>query len=84
MKPGNILFDQYGHAYLSDFGIARLAESAITLTGASAMGTPGYMSPEQIEGKPVDGRSDIYALGVLAFEMLTGGGAPLTATPRRW
>ncbi len=72
LKPGNILFDQYGHAYLSDFGIARSAQSTSTLTGVSTMGTPGYMSPEQIEGKRVDGRSDIYALGVLTYEMLTG------------
>lgn len=72
LKPGNILFDQYDLAYLSDFGIARLSESSSTLTGTNAMGTPGYMSPEQIEGKPVDGRSDIYSLGVLTYEMITG------------
>lgn len=72
LKPGNILFDQYGHAYLSDFGIARAAASSATLTGVGAVGTPGYMSPEQIAGKPVDGRSDIYALGVMTYEMLTG------------
>jgi serine/threonine-protein kinase len=72
LKPGNVLFDQYDLAYLADFGIARMTESPSTLTGGSAMGTPGYMSPEQIEGKPVDGRSDIYALGVLTYEMVTG------------
>lgn len=72
LKPGNILFDQYGHAYLSDFGIARATASSATLTGTGAVGTPGYMSPEQIAGKSVDGRSDIYALGVLTYEMLTG------------
>jgi serine/threonine-protein kinase len=72
LKPGNVLFDQYELAYLSDFGIARMTERSSTLTGGSAMGTPGYMSPEQIEGKPVDGRSDIYALGVLTYEMVTG------------
>lgn len=74
LKPGNILFDEYGLAFLSDFGIARMTSDAmatITKTGG-AVGTPGYMSPEQIQGKPVDGRSDIYALGVLLFEMITG------------
>jgi hypothetical protein len=74
IKPGNILFDQYGNAFLSDFGIAHLgAEGVTTMTGGSALGTPGYMSPEQIQGdRKVDGRSDIYALGVLVFQMLTG------------
>ncbi len=74
LKPGNILFDQYGHSFLSDFGIARMtsdAQATLTKTGG-AVGTPGYMSPEQIQGKPVDGRSDIYALGILLFEMVTG------------
>ena len=73
LKPGNILFDQYGEAYLSDFGIARLSEAHATLTGSkAALGTPGYMSPEQIQGDEVDSRSDIYALGAMLFEMLTG------------
>ncbi len=73
LKPGNILFDHYGEAYLSDFGIVRLAEGQATLTGThGAVGTPGYMSPEQIQGSTVDGRSDIYALGIIIFEMLTG------------
>ena len=72
LKPDNILFDQYGDAYLSDFGIARLAESGATLTGTGVIGTPAYMSPEQIQGAQVDGRTDIYALGIILFEMLTG------------
>ena len=72
LKPGNILFDQYGDAYLSDFGIVRLTTSQTDLTGAGSLGTPGYMSPEQIQGEGVDNRTDIYALGVIAFEMLTG------------
>lgn len=73
LKPGNILFDRYGEAYLSDFGIARPVESAGTLTGlGGAIGTPGYMSPEQIQGVELDNRSDVYALGVMVFEMLTG------------
>ncbi len=73
LKPANVLFDQYGEAYLSDFGIARLQEGAATLTGDSIIGTPAYMSPEQARGDPdIDGRSDIYALGAILFQMLTG------------
>lgn len=74
IKPGNVLYDQYGNAYLSDFGIARLAEQAgVTLTGSNIIGTPAYMSPEQVQGeKEIDGRSDIYSLGVVVFQMLTG------------
>lgn len=73
LKPANILFDQYGNAYLGDFGIVRLAEGGGTsLTGTGTIGTPGYMSPEQIQGQELDGRADIYALGVMLFEMITG------------
>jgi serine/threonine protein kinase len=73
LKPANILFDQYGDAYLSDFGIAQLSESTSPLTGSAIIGTPAYMSPEQIRGgEKVDGRADIYALGIVLFEMLTG------------
>jgi serine/threonine-protein kinase PpkA len=72
LKPGNILFDQYGNAFLSDFGIAHLTHATTTLTGEAVVGTPAYMSPEQVRGEDVDGRSDIYALGAILFEMLTG------------
>ncbi len=74
IKPSNILFDQYGDSFLSDFGIAHIAASSINLTGSGAiMGTPAYMSPEQIQpGIEVDHRSDLYALGVVLFEMLAG------------
>jgi Tol biopolymer transport system component len=73
LKPANILFDQRGDAYLSDFGIAQLSESTSPLTGSAILGTPAYMSPEQIRGDgKVDGRADIYALGIVLFEMLTG------------
>jgi hypothetical protein len=73
LKPANILFDQYENAYLSDFGIAHLSDTGGTLTGSMVIGTPAYMSPEQVSGeKKVDGRADIYALGIVVFEMLTG------------
>jgi serine/threonine protein kinase len=73
LKPANILFDMYDNAYLSDFGIARIAEAGLEHTGEGMIGTPAYMSPEQARGDAdIDGRSDIYALGAILFEMLTG------------
>ncbi|MCA9952558.1 MAG: serine/threonine-protein kinase, partial [Anaerolineales bacterium] len=85
LKPDNILFDQYGQAYLSDFGIVKLAETsaAFTKTGG-ILGTPAYMSPEQATGsKTVDRRSDIYALGVILYEMLAGKAPYKADTPVR-
>jgi serine/threonine protein kinase len=72
LKPGNILFDQFNEPYISDFGIAKLAESQTNVTGSAIVGTPAYMSPEQAQGEGIDGRSDIYGLGVILFEVLTG------------
>ncbi|MCX6034063.1 MAG: serine/threonine-protein kinase [Chloroflexi bacterium] len=72
LKPGNILFDQYGEPYISDFGIAKIAATQTNVTGSSILGTPAYMSPEQAQGESIDGRSDIYGLGVIMFELLTG------------
>jgi serine/threonine protein kinase len=72
LKPGNILFDQFNEPYISDFGIAKLTEAQTNVTGSAIIGTPAYMSPEQAQGETIDGRSDIYALGVILFEMLTG------------
>ena len=73
LKPGNILFDQYNNAYLADFGIVKLAESNATFTGTGIIGSPAYMSPEQAQGgREIDKRTDIYALGIIIFEMLTG------------
>jgi tRNA A-37 threonylcarbamoyl transferase component Bud32 len=72
LKPGNILFDQFNEPYISDFGIAKLSEAQTNVTGNAIVGTPAYMSPEQAQGESIDGRSDIYALGVILFEMLTG------------
>ena len=73
VKPANILFDAAFRPYLTDFGIVKLLDesTAVTQTGAS-LGTPGYMSPEQVRGLSLDGRCDVYALGVILFEMLTG------------
>src|SRR5688572_29103871 len=81
IKPDNILLDpESGRALVSDFGIARAIEAGtrLTVTGI-AVGTPTYMSPEQAVGeREVDGRSDIYSLGVLGYQMLTGR-VPFTA-----
>lgn len=72
LKPSNILIDADDHVTIVDFGLAWLdTAQSITLTG-SIMGTPRYMSPEQIEGGVVDARSDIYSLGIILYEMLTG------------
>jgi len=70
LKPGNIMLDEHGNAYLSDFGIARVMGS--DLTGSAIIGTPAYMSPEQAHGSAIDARSDIYALGIVLFELITG------------
>jgi len=72
IKPDNIMFDEVGNAVVTDFGIAKAATgSRLTGTGMS-IGTPHYMSPEQARAQPLDGRSDIYSLGVVAFQALTG------------
>src|SRR5512138_1982986 len=73
IKPSNILFDKRGNPYISDFGIAKLSQAqAGNVTGSAIIGTPAYMSPEQAQGTEIDGRADIYALGIILFEMLTG------------
>src|SRR5712664_2691666 len=74
LKPQNILLGSGDHVYVTDFGIAKTLESdrtSVTRTGA-VLGTPLYMSPEQVEGKPVDHRSDLYSFGLIFYEMLTG------------
>jgi len=73
LKPSNILFDGKGTPYISDFGIAKISRAQVSnVTGSGIIGTPAYMAPEQASGETVDGRSDIYALGIILFEMLTG------------
>lgn len=73
IKPSNILFDKRGNPYISDFGIAKLSQAqAGNVTGSAIIGTPAYMAPEQAQGTEIDGRADIYALGIILFEMLTG------------
>lgn len=72
IKPDNILFDEDGNVALTDFGIATARFHGRLTASGRAMGTPHYMSPEQAMGKLVDGRSDLYAVGLLMYEMLLG------------
>jgi beta-lactam-binding protein with PASTA domain len=71
IKPHNVLIDQDGRVRVTDFGIARAGTSDITETG-SVMGTAQYLSPEQAQGRPVDARSDLYSIGIVLYELLTG------------
>jgi TolB-like protein/tRNA A-37 threonylcarbamoyl transferase component Bud32 len=90
LKPDNILLEDGGRVVITDFGVAR----AITMTDARAtsaggiVGTPAYMAPEQVEGSDIDGRTDLYALGIVLFEMLSGalpfdGETPLSIAAAR-
>lgn len=72
VKPQNILIDRNGHAKITDFGIATGPDWTRVTRAGSVIGSARYMSPEQVRSKPVDGRSDIYSLGVVMYEMLTG------------
>ncbi len=73
VKPSNVLLDGNDHVYLSDFGLARrLGEAVPSVVGEPSLGTPAYASPEQVAGGDVDGRSDVYALGCVLHECLTG------------
>jgi ABC-type sugar transport system substrate-binding protein/tRNA A-37 threonylcarbamoyl transferase component Bud32 len=73
LKPSNIMLDDAGNAFLTDFGLAKLAGESLELTHSGAIvGTPAYMSPEQLRGDPLDFRADIYSLGVILYQMLAG------------
>ena len=72
VKPSNIMVVRDGHAKITDFGIARMASSAVRTQTGMVLGSPKYMSPEQVMGKEIDQRSDIFSLGVMLYEMLTG------------
>ena len=81
LKPQNIMVDKHGRVAVMDFGIARTAEaSGLTQTGM-LMGTPEYMSPEQAKGVEVDSRSDLFSLGIIFYELLTGQSPYAAATP---
>jgi serine/threonine protein kinase len=76
IKPGNVMIDVNGHAKLTDFGVARVADpdgpqGEATRVGAQ-VGTPSYMSPEQVQGQKVDGRSDIFSAGIIFYQFITG------------
>ena len=80
LKPENVMIDAHGNVKIMDFGIARSMEGGTRLTGAM-IGTPAYMAPEQVSGKPVDYRTDIYALGLVLYEMFTGSETFRADTP---
>jgi serine/threonine-protein kinase len=88
IKPGNIMLDQRGDVKVTDFGIARVTTNETVAQTAAVLGTASYLSPEQAQGQPVDARSDIYSLGCVLFEMVTGrppfqGDSPVTVASKQ-
>jgi len=89
IKPGNIMLTPQGQVKVADFGIARMTTTAETVAQTAAvLGTASYLSPEQAQGQPVDARSDLYSLGCVAFEMVTGrppfiGDSPVTVASKQ-
>ena len=82
VKPSNVLLDAQGDCYLTDFGLAKIMESTVQFTATGVgIGTPAYMSPEQGQGEKADARSDIYALGVMLYEMIAGEAPYQAETP---
>jgi serine/threonine protein kinase len=82
VKPSNVLLDQDEHVYLADLGLTQRLEEHGQRAGENrSVGTPAYLAPEQIEGRPVDGRADVYSLGCLLYECLTGE-SPFAADSR--
>jgi zinc protease len=81
LKPENVMLDKSGNVKVMDFGIARLMDASVTATAGGIIGTPAYMAPEQAEGKEVDGRTDIYATGLILYEIFTGKAAFTGDTP---
>lgn len=72
LKPGNVLMDELGNAYLADFGLAKLQKSGNNISNTEVVGTPHYIAPEMIQSQPITHVVDIYALGVILYELLTG------------
>jgi TonB family protein len=81
VKPDNIILDEWDRAYLMDFGIAKLDDDVVKTAAGQTFGSPAYLSPEQARGLPLDGRSDVYSLGITLYQMLAGV-IPFTSTDR--
>lgn len=81
VKPSNVMLDTAGHVTLMDFGLVRASEMSHLTQSGMAIGTPSYMAPEQITGGPIDRRTDVYALGVVIYELLVGEAPFVRTTP---